>query len=118
MRVRMVPSVKHVTLVGTDERTRRVVPAIRMSSRSDSLKFTLIDKDGQVSRGRIELALGDIKKESRLFRPVERRLRKLIRAEYRALGKYLVLHDRSRRRHKNGWAKDFGENLIQVVRRR
>ena len=51
------------------------------------------------------------------MRPVEKRLRKLIRAEYKALGRYLVLHDRSRRKRRNGWVKDLGSNLGKVIRK-
>lgn len=119
MRVRMVPGVKNVTLVGSAaHRMRHVVPTVRMSSTTDDLKFTLIDKDGQVVRGVLELALGSVKRDSRAMRPIEKRLRRLVRSEYRALGRYLVLHDRSRRRRRNGWAKDLGKNLAKVIRRR
>ena len=53
-----------------------------------------------------------------MMRPIEKRLRRLVRSEYRALGRYLVLHDRSRRRRRNGWAKDLGKNMMKVIRRR
>jgi hypothetical protein len=28
------------------------------------------------------------------------------------------LHERSRRKRRNGWAKDFGNNLVKVIRHR
>ena len=119
MRVRMVPGVKNVTLVGASaHRLKHVVPTIRVRSSSEDLKFTLIDKDRQVVRGVLELELGSVKRDSRRMRPLEKRLRKLVRSEYRALGRYLVLHDRSHRRRRNGWAKDLGKNFAKVIRRR
>lgn len=119
MRVRMIPGVKNVTLVGgSARRLKHVVPSIRMGSTTEDLKFTLIDADRQVVRGVIELDLGSVKKDTRSLRPIEKRLRKLVRAEYRALGRYLLLHDRSRRRRRNGWAKDLGKNFVKVIRRR
>jgi hypothetical protein len=42
----------------------------------------------------------------------------MVRRQYRALGRYLVLHDQSRRRKRNGWVKDLGTNLKKVIRRR
>lgn len=119
MRVRMIPGVKNVTLVGASaHRLKHIVPTIRMSSTSEDLKFTLIDADRQVVRGVVELELGSVKRGTRRMRPIEKRLRRLVRAEYRALGRYLVLHDRSRRRRRNGWAKDLGKNFAKVIRRR
>ena len=62
MRVRMVPGVKNVTLVGSAAgRLKHVVPSVRMSSMAEDLKFVLIDKDRQVVRGVLELALGSVK---------------------------------------------------------
>ena len=118
MRVRMLRGARHVTLVG-DGHNHRVIHAVRMGNSAEDLKFTVIDtKKGEVTRGVIELPLGPIKKESRYLRPLERRVRRMVRRQYRALGRYLVLHDQSRRRKRNGWARDFGENLRKVIRRR
>ena len=118
MRVRMLRGARHVTLVG-DGHSHRVIHAVRMGTSAEDLKFTVINtKKGEVTRGLIELPLGPIKKESRYLRPLERRVRRMVRRQYRALGRYLVLHDQSRRRKRNGWARDFGENLRKVIRRR
>jgi hypothetical protein len=117
MRVTMLSGVKNVSLTGSGTRTRSVVPRFHVSSTADDLRFVLI-KNGEVSRGVLEMELGGTKRDSRRMRPIEKRLRKLVRAEYRALGRYLVLHDKSRRRRRNGWAKDLGKNLVKVIRRR
>ena len=118
MRVRMLRGAKHVTLIG-DGHSHRVIHSVRLGSSAEDLKFTMIDtKKGEVTRGVIELPLGPIKKESRYMRPLERRVRRMVRRQYRALGRYLVLHDQSRRRKRNGWVKDLGTNLRKVIRRR
>lgn len=117
MRVTMLSGVKNVSLAGSRTRTKPVVPTIHVSSTADDLKFVLIKGD-EVSRGVLEMDLGSTKRDSRRMRPLEKRLRKLVRAEYRALGRYLVLHDKSRRRRRNGWARDLGKNLVKVIRRR
>jgi len=117
MRVRMLRGAKHVTLIG-DGHSDRVIHSVRMGSSAEDLKFTVIDKKGQITRGVIELPLGPVKKESKYLRPVERQVRKLVRRQYRALGRYLILHDQSRRRKRNGWARDFSDNLVKVIRRR
>lgn len=117
MRVRMLRGAKHVTLIG-DGHSNRVIRSVNLGSSTADMKFTMIDKQGVVTRGLIELPLGPIKKESKYLRPLERRVRRMVRRRYRALGRYLVLHDKSRRRKRNGWVKDLGENLRKVIRRR
>ena len=57
------------------------------------------------------------KKSSRRLRPVEKMLRRAARRQARMSNIYLGLHDRSNRRKKNGWAKDFGRNLLKTYRR-
>lgn len=117
MRVRMLRGAKHVTVISGNHNDR-LVRSVRMGSSAEDLKFTVIDKQGTVTRGVIELPLGPIKKESKYVRPLERRVRRMVRRQYRALGRYLVLHDQSRRRKRNGWVKDLGTNLKKVIRRR
>jgi hypothetical protein len=118
MRVRRISGVKRVTILGPAT-TGHVVVRERMDMLgAETLRFTVIKPSGEVSRGEVRLDLGPIKKDSRALRPIERRLRKLIRAEYKALGRYLVLHEKSRRKRRNGWARDLGGNIAKVIRRR
>ena len=117
MRVRTMSGVKRVTILAPGNRTNRFVISEQSSGASEKLKFSVIEGDGRVRRGEVRLDLGPVKKSTRALRPVERRLRKLIRAEYKALGRYLELHDQSRRKRRNGWAKDLSSNLVKVIRR-
>lgn len=121
MRVRMTSGVKRVTVlrpsaVRTDSSTR-VVHDRRDSDGRERLKFVVIGHDGSISRGEVRLDLGGIRKQSRLARQVDKRLRKLVRSERRALDRYLVLHDQSSRRKRAGWLKDLPRNMVKVIRR-
>jgi len=103
--------------VSGEVRTRHVVVHNRQQYSSvEPLKFVVIKPTGITEHGEVHLPLGDAKKGSRRLRPIERRLRKLIRAEYKALGEYLMLHERSRRKRRNGWARDLKSNLVKVIR--
>jgi hypothetical protein len=123
MRVRIVSGAKRVTVIGPKQpgtgRTDRVIVQERHDyGAAEKLKFTVIRPTGEVERGELHLDLGPIRRDSRTLRPLEKRMRKMVRAEYKALGRYLVLHDRSRRKRRNGWAKDFGSNFMKVIRHR
>jgi len=118
MRVRMISGAKRVTVLSSARSSHTVKRNRNSVGATDKLKFVLIKPAGQVERGELHTPLGDIKRSSRRLRPIERKLRKLIRNEQKALGRYLVLHDKSRRRKKNGWVRDLGSNLAKVIRRR
>jgi len=123
MHVRITSGAKRVTLIGPKQpgtgKPDRVIVRERHDYRAaEKLKFTVIRPTGEVERGELRLDLGPIRRDSRPLRPLEKRMRRLVRAEYKALGRYLVLHDRSRRKRRNGWAKDFGSNLVKVIRHR
>jgi hypothetical protein len=123
MRVRIISGAKRVTVIGPKQpgtaRTDRAIVQERHDyGVAEKLKFTVIKPTGEVERGELRLDLGPIKRDSPQLRPLEKRMRRLVRAEYKALGRYLVLHERSRRKRRNGWAKDFGSNLVKVIRHR
>lgn len=115
MRYTMLSSGRHAT-VTTPRHTSHVVVQGRKYSAVEPLRFVVLKPTGLAERGELHLPLGEPKKGSRRLRPIEKRLRKLIRAEYRALGEYLVLHERSRRKRRNGWARDLKSNLVKVIR--
>jgi len=121
MRVANVPGAKRVTLAGAKRVTMvgvpRSVSAEAGGGVSESLNFRLIQPHGAVQRGKLRIDLGAVKKERKRLKPVEKRFRKLIRKEHEALGRYLLLHDRSRRKRRSGWLGDLGRNLRQVIRR-
>lgn len=116
MRVRMISGVKRVTVIGPQRSSHLVVREGSSRASSERMKFTVIKPTGEIERGELRLDLGPIKKSTRRMRPIEKRLRKWIKAEHRALGRYLVLHDRSRRKRKNGWVGDLPTNLRKVIR--
>ena len=111
-----VTGARSVTIVGATASGRRVVSANAGKGDYEPLKIHIIRPSGQVERGKIHLDMGPVKKSSRPLRPIEKALRKLVRAEHKALGRYLLLHERSRRRERNGWASDLGKNLVKVIR--
>ena len=117
MRVTMLSGAKRVTIVGASTSGRRIVRSNASAGVYEPLKVHIIRPSGQVERGELRLDVGPVKKTSRPLRPIERALRKLVRAEQKALGRYLLLHERSRRRERNGWASDLASNLVKVIRR-
>jgi hypothetical protein len=118
MRVRMISGVKRVTVLrpGMVRAELRTARDDRAETFDDDLRFTIIDPSGQVQRGVMRADLGPAKKQSRTVKRIDRRLRKLIRKEQGALGRYLVLHERSKRQKKNGWVRDLGKNIKRVIR--
>jgi hypothetical protein len=116
MRYTMVSGPKRATVTGPSKPRQIIVQNRNEYSSVEPLKFVLIKPNGLAERGELHLPLGDVKKGSRRLRPIERKLRKLIRAEYRALGEYLMLHERSQRKRRNGWASDLKSNLVKVIR--
>jgi hypothetical protein len=118
MRVRLISGVKRVTVLGPSSASHVTVRSGSTYGSSEKLKFSVIKPTGEVERGELRLDLGPIKRGTKRMRPIERKIRKLVRAEYKALGRYLVLHDRSRRKRRNGWAADLGSNVIKVIRHR
>ena len=104
-------------MLGPVTRSHVVVGGTSNGYAGDRVKFTVIRPSGEIQRGDLRVDLGPVKKEKRVYKGMERRLRKMVRAEYRALGRYLVLHDRSRRRRRSGWVGDLPRNIFRVIRR-
>ena len=57
------------------------------------------------------------KKQTGVAKVAEKRQRKGIRRAIRALDCYLALHERSNRKKKNGWARDYFKNSMKAVRK-
>jgi hypothetical protein len=85
-------------------------------SDDDDITVRVITRD---SRGRRVVIGGDDrpKRTSKRLRPMEKALRKGAKRQARVADLYLALHDRSNRRKKNGWIKDFGRNVVKAYRR-
>jgi hypothetical protein len=118
-KVRLSSGVKRVTILQPTALgvTVNTIRAPSKADAEDGFTYSVIGQTGRVTKGVVEERLGDKKKQSKALRPVDRKLRKLLRMQQRAVGNYLVLHDRSSRKSKNGWAKDLGRNFIKAVRR-
>jgi len=117
MRYTMLSGARRTTVTGATHTTRVVTPKKGLYSAAEPLKYVVIQPAGVAAHGEVAMPLGEVKKTTRRLRPIERKMRKLIRAEYKALGEYLVLHERSQRKRKNGWIGDLKTNLVKVIRR-
>ncbi|MGE0718087.1 MAG: hypothetical protein AB7P02_21755 [Alphaproteobacteria bacterium] len=83
----------------------------------DSLKVAIVRPGlGVVRRLRLEKPAGGKKKQSRLLRPIEKKVRKLVKRELEIGNAYLERHERSNRREANGWIKNLPKNVIRAVR--
>jgi hypothetical protein len=60
---------------------------------------------------------GGKKKQSKYLRPLEKSIRKRMSARSKFSRIYLELHNRSNRRKRNGWLRDWGRNMIKAYRR-
>jgi hypothetical protein len=115
----MPRGVKRVTVIGGSGAVTIARPAVQprhLSLATEEIKFAVIDPERRVSRGVVQLELGERKSQSKALKPIEKRIRRLVRAEHKALGRYLVLHDASNRKRRNGWVKDFARNVKRVIR--
>jgi len=113
--VRTISGVKRVTLLRPVE--RRTVFVTDDGYAADRVKFTVIRPSGEIQHGAMRIDIGPAKRERRALKPIERRVRRMVQAEHRALGRYLMLHDRSRRRRGGGWVRDLPRNVFKVIRR-
>jgi hypothetical protein len=115
----MPRGVKRVTVIdGTGAVTvaRAIAQPRTLSLATEDIRFTVIDPERRVSRGVVQLELGERKSQSKALKPIEKRVRRLVRTRHKALGRYLQLHDASNRKRRNGWAKDFARNVTRVIR--
>jgi hypothetical protein len=82
------------------------------------IKVTLVKPDAGVIRyAEIDDTGPNKKKQSKALRPLEKSMRKIARRQVEIAAAYLLRHERSNRRKKNGWIRDFGANLRRAMRR-
>lgn len=88
------------------------------------LRVTLLKKNSDGSRSTVPLfddatATSDLprKKQTGAYRVVEKKARKGAKRGIRMLEIYLALHERSNKKKKNGWAKDYFKNATKAVRK-
>lgn len=123
MSLRLSDDIERVVVIRRDEAGRRRFREVYVSDEDDNvlddvgMKFVAIEPSGRAWRGVLTEELGPRKKQSKLLRPLERRVRKYARRRSRALSMYLALHDHSNREKRNGWIRDLGRNLRKVIRK-
>jgi hypothetical protein len=86
---RLGKSIRKVVLLQTDH-AGKVVPTVIYKSRTKSKKVT------------------------RTFRPLEKGLRRVARAQVAFANTYLDKHNRSNQKRKDGWLTDFVSNIAQA----
>jgi Family of unknown function (DUF6312) len=56
------------------------------------------------------------RKGTRLLRPFEKAVHQMARSDERRAAKYLARHERSNRKRKDGWVRDFNVNVVRAFR--
>ena len=82
-------------------------------------RVTVLQKDPESGRLRpVAVYRNDRRKKrgSKALRPLEKLVRRLARAEARAVSVYNARHDRSKAKKKNGWIRDLVPNLGKAQR--
>lgn len=85
----------------------------------DSVESVVVLKarpDGRYEAVEVYEPAGVSRSTSRKLRPVERLVRRVVRAEQKTLQTYSDRHQRSAGRRKNGWLKDFRKNVSRSMR--
>lgn len=54
------------------------------------------------------------KKGTRLVRPLEKAVHRLAKSDQVRAAKYLARHERSNRKRKDGWLRDFNVNVVRA----
>jgi hypothetical protein len=119
MAVRIRGGVNRVTIVKRDG-NRNIVRSLKGDDAWDAglgIKFVAYDPSGRVRRGEIIEEVGPRKKQSKLSRALDKRIRKMTVKNVRVMSRYLKLHDRSNSLKKNGWMRDLTKNL-RLARRK
>jgi hypothetical protein len=79
-------------------------------------RITILGTDGEKPK-RIRVGKRKKKKTSRAWKPGEKMMRRLIKANKTFANVYLERHDKSRRKKKDGWVRDFTYNLSRATRK-
>jgi len=88
------------------------------------LRVTLVKREADGTRISVpvydEIAttlLEPRKKQTGVFKFAEKKTRRGARRGLRMIDYYLALHERSNRKKKNGWAKDYFKNTFKAARK-
>ena len=120
MSIKIRGGVDRVTVLRRDDRGN----VVRMQKIADDLdrgtgiEYVVRDETGRMRRGEITEEIGPPKKQSKLSKALDKRVRKMALGNARTLSRYMRLHDRSNSRKKNGWIRDLIKNVKQAKRKK
>lgn len=88
------------------------------------LRVTLVKREADGTRIAVpvydefaQVLIRPRKKQTGVYKWGEKRVRRGARRGRRLIDYYLALHERSNRRKKNGWARDYFKNTFKAARR-
>ncbi|NES23203.1 MAG: hypothetical protein F6K41_30865 [Symploca sp. SIO3E6] len=90
-----------------------------MSSEQDKKRVVVLQSDGDF--GSLPRTLSGSrpkkkrKKQSRVLKPFEKAVRDLAKRQAEATSEYIERHERSNRKKKDGWIKDFPKNYSKSM---
>jgi hypothetical protein len=123
MALKMDSDVKRVTVLKSGDAGGSRAVYRRHSEDDDDRhpikRVTVIRRDGSgqiVSRDAYE-GERKAKKQSKTLRPIERKLRKLLKFQSNVIENYLGRHTRSNQKKRDGWLTDLPSNLTRAVRK-
>jgi Family of unknown function (DUF6312) len=119
MSIRMRGGVDRVTVLRRDDRGN-VVRSDKIVDDLDQgigIDYVVRDQSGLMRRGEVTEEIGPPKKQSKLSKTLNKRVRKMAAGNARTLTRYIRLHDRSNSLKKNGWIRDLVKNVKQARRK-
>ncbi len=119
MTMRIRGGVERVTVLRRDASGNAIREDFKVDDLDDNtgIEYVVRDQTGRVRRGELLDDLGPPKKQTKMSRALDKRIRKAARRNMQAVSRYLTLHDRSNRLKKNGWLRDLGKNLKRAMRK-
>lgn len=75
------------------------------------------DSNGQPAPVVVYKRTGEARKGSSALRPLEKAVRRVMKAESAALDSYLDKHERSNQKNKNGWLRDMVPNVVDSAKK-
>jgi hypothetical protein len=81
------------------------------------IKVTIVNpRTGVVRKAEIDDSGPRRKRQTRVLRPFERAVRRMMKRQFRVSKIYLERHERSNRTKRNGWVKDLSKNMVRAMR--
>ena len=119
MSIRIRGGVDRVTVLRRDDRgnVMRAQNVVDDLDRGVGHEYVVRDATGRVRRGEITEEIGPPKKQSKLSKALDKRVRKMATGNSRTLSRYMRLHDRSNSLKKNGWIRDLIKNVRKAKKK-